>query len=193
MIESSNFRQINEIEKEIILKSLSYISPHLSTAIKNLLMNFYISIREFNFENNFPKIYLISDNQLNTLGIISNNKNVYSAGLYFGFIKKGVFYLSLEGVEYLYNHKIFSDFQRLYVNENGEKSILYGNNILKNMIIKTPRILKENDFLLIFNRLDEIIGIAQSRVDNTNIDNFKLNDIIAINLNDKGIYLRKKQ
>ncbi|MFW9875675.1 MAG: hypothetical protein ACFFG0_21440, partial [Candidatus Thorarchaeota archaeon] len=146
MKDRMNFRPINEIEKKIILSSLSHISPHLSIVIKSILKNFYTSIREFSFENNFPKIYLTSDNQHNTLDIIRRKKKMYSAGLYLGFIKRSQFYLSLEGAEYLYNKKIFSDFKTIHLNENGEKSMLYGNNILKNIVIKISEILKKNDF-----------------------------------------------
>jgi hypothetical protein len=47
--------------------------------------------------------------------------------------------------------------------------------------------------LLIFNELNEILAIAQSKYESKNLQQLKPKDIIAFNLSDKGIYLRKKQ
>ena len=187
-----SFRQINEIEKEIIITSLSNISSEFSRIIENFKSFLYISITRAISKNKFPNIFLISKDQDKLLHSLNNNK-IISAGLYLGFIKKGNFYLSLEGAEFLYKQGIFSNFKRLYINEKGEKSILYGNNILKNMVIKTPSNLQIQDYLLVFNELDEIIAIAQSKVENVNLQQLKSNDVVAINLSDKGLYLRKKQ
>jgi len=193
MIESSNFRQINEIEREIIIQSLSKISPTIIQFIirsKNML---YISLKKGNSETNYPSIYLASNYFQEEIDLIEFNDKIYSVGLYFGFIKRGRFYISLEGAENLYKNNIFSEFQHVQVNKTGEKSILYGNNILKNMIIKTPEHLRENDFLLVFNKRNEIIAIAQARVKIQNISLLKPNEVLAINLSDKGLYLRKQQ
>ncbi len=187
-----SFRQINEIEKEIMITSLSKISSEFSQIIENYRTFLYISIERAVSKNKFPNIFLISKDQVRLLHSLNNNK-IISAGLYFGFIKKGNFYLSLEGAEFLYKQDIFSDFKRLYINEKGEKSILYGNNILKKMVIKPPSNLQKQDFLLVFNEIDEIIAIAQSKVENIKFKQLKSNEIIAVNLSDKGLYLRKKQ
>ena len=132
MIESSNFRQINEIEKEIIIQSLSKISLNIIQFIlrsKNML---YISLKKGNSEINYPSIYLASNYFQEEIDLIEFNDKIYSVGLYFGFIKRGRFYISLEGAEFLYKKGILSDIGFIYVNKKGEKSILYGNNILKN-------------------------------------------------------------
>jgi len=193
MIESSHFRQINEIEKEVISKSLSNISPNYLQILKRSKKKLYISIIESNLKTEYPTIYLISDEFLKIINLSVFEDKIYSAGLYFGFIKKGSFYLSLEGAEFLYRQGILSDLKRIDLNQEGEKSVLYGNNILKNMVVKAPSNLQKGDFLLIFNNLNEILAIAQSKVDNKVLQNLKPNDIIATNLSDKGIYLRKKQ
>jgi ribosome biogenesis protein Nip4 len=193
MNDSINFRQINEAEKKIIINTLSNISSKILTSLYNLEKNLFISTYILPTEDNFPNIYLISNDQLKIVDTINNKPRICSVGLYFGFIKKGVFYLSLEGAEYLNKHDIFSEFQTLQVNEKAEKSILYGNNILKSMIIKIPINLKEREFLLIFNKLNEIIAIAQSRVKYQNIQILAQKEIVAMNLSDKGYYLRKKQ
>ena len=61
------------------------------------------------------------------------------------------------------------------------------------MVIKAPEKLKENGFLLVFNESSEIIAIARSNVNNKSLQDFSAKEIIAMNLNDKGFYLRKKQ
>lgn len=193
MIESTNFRQINEIEKEIISKSLSKISPKIMQILIRSKKKLYISLIESNLKTNFPSIYLLSNDFLKGLDLIEVKTKIYSVGLYFGFIKKGNFYISLEGAEFLYKQGTLSDLKRLHLNNKGEKSVLYGNNILKKTVIKTPSNLQKGDFLLICNKLNEILAIAQSKVNNKNLQNLKPNEVIAFNLSDKGMYLREKQ
>jgi len=193
MSESSNFRQINEIEKKIIIQSLSKISPNIFQFIirsKNLL---YISLKKGNSKTFYPSIYLTSKYFQKEIDKIEFNDKIYSVGLYFGFIKKGRFYISLEGTEFLYKKGILSDIKYIYVNKKGEKSILYGNDILKNWVTKTPLNLQKQDFLLIFNKLNEILAIAYSEVESKILQQLKPNDVVATTLNDKGFYLRKKQ
>lgn len=193
MIESSNFREINEIEKEIIIQSLSKISPNIIQFIirsKNML---YISLKKGNSKTNYPSIYLASNYFQEEIDLIEFNDKIYSVGLYFGFIKRGRFYISLEGAEFLYKKVILSDIKFIYVNKKGEKSILYGNDILKEMVTKTPSNLQKGDLLIIFNDMNEILAIAQSKVERESLKQLKPKIVIAINLNDKGIYLREKQ
>jgi len=188
-----NFRRINNIEKDIILTSISDISSKLLPIIENLENSLYISLEKLTQKNRYPNIYLISNELSKIIDKLNENDNIVFGGLYFGFIKKGRFFLSLEGVEFLYKNNIFSDFKKLYVNGKGEKSILYGNDILKNMIIKNPSNLKKDDFLVIFNELKKIIALGRSFIDNENIQNLKPNESIANNLTDRGWYLRKNQ
>jgi len=193
MIDSKNLRKINVIEKNIIFKSVSDISSNFLPIMESFRNFLYISLGELTEEKKYPNIYLISDELIKAVEGVNEKYDVVFVGLYFGFIKKGRFYLSLEGAEFLHKNNIISDFKKLYVNKKGEKSILYGNNILKNMIIKSPSNLKKDDFLVIFNELKEIIALGRSFIDNENIQNLKPNENIAINLTDKGLYLRKKQ
>ena len=99
----------------------------------------------------------------------------------------------MEGAEFLLNLNFFSEKHLVTVNNDGEKAILYRNQIQKKMIIKRSNEVKKNDFLLVFNQSNELICISQSQVNFEDIQNLKLNDIIAFNLIDKGYYLRKKQ
>ena len=150
MIESSSFRQINETEGKIIVKSISKISFNISQFLERSKKKLYISIIVSNLKPKYPIIYLISDDIMKNLNFIEVENKIYSAGLYFGFIKKGNFYLSIEGAEYLYKQGNLSDLKRINLNIDGEKSVLYGNNILKNMVAETPSNLQVGDFLLIF-------------------------------------------
>ena len=124
---------------------------------------------------------------------INNKIIVHSVGIFFGFIKKSIFFLSLEGAEFLYENKIFSESQQLILNKKGEKSFLYGNNISKKMVDKIPKNLKNRDFLLVLNDVNEILGIGRSQCDHQIIQTLNSEDTIAINLSDKGYYLRKNQ
>ena len=61
------------------------------------------------------------------------------------------------------------------------------------MIIKFPVNLRQKDLLLIFNKNDEILALAQFKFDYQDIQEAKPKDVIAINLIDKGMYLRVSQ
>jgi len=192
MNDFKTFRLVNKIETTMIYNSLIKISPKILSFFEKNDYRLSISLNELEAKSKFPSIFLISKDQLKLLRALKNDK-IISAGLYFGFIKKGNFYISLEGAEFLYHNNLFSDLKRIHLNDKGEKSILYGNNILKNMIHAIPSSLKQNEILLIFNRNDEIIALAQSKYSYQNIQKLKPKEIIANNLNDKGYYLRRYQ
>ena len=101
--------------------------------------------------------------------------------------------ISLEAIDFLNIQGCFTQAQGLYVTEKGEKSVLYGNQILKKMIFKIPKGMNRNDLILIFNQENELISIAKSNVSHSSYQSLKANDIVASNLVDKGIYLRTKQ
>ena len=192
MSDTIRFRKINEIEKQIILTSISNISTELPRIIENLKKFFYVSLEKSITRTKSPKIFIISKEQDKILQSLYPD-NIFSTGLYFGFIKKGKFYLSLEGAEFLYKNNRVSTIKRLQVSDAAEKSILYGKNILKNMITELPPNLKNNDFLLIFNNINELIAIGRSYIDKDSFQNLKPSELVAFNLNDKGYYLRISQ
>ncbi|MFX0047949.1 MAG: PUA domain-containing protein [Candidatus Hermodarchaeota archaeon] len=187
------FRLINKIEKSIINNSLLKISSNIVSFFKNSDYGFYIFFNEEIRESKFPSIYLVSYENSKILQERLKYENILSAGIYFGFIKKGVFYLSLEGIEFLRDMQLIADSNQITINEEGEKSILYGNDILKSFIIKAPQELKENDLIAVLNQNNEIIALAVSKIDFCLFDKLKSNQNIAKNLMDKGYYLRKKQ
>ena len=93
----------------------------------------------------------------------------------------------------MYKQNLFPKNYQLVANAEGEKAILFGNTILKRNIISLPPTLKKNELLTIFNQSIEMISLALSQVDYSISQELKPNDKIAINLVDKGYYLRKKQ
>lgn len=195
MNKTENFRKINENELQIIEVSLSKISPKISIFLKKVQYHFYISFKNTDSIKEYPTIYLIPSNLTKIMNMVTPilNASINSAGLYFGFIKKNQFFLSLEGTEYLFKEGAYLDNNLIQVNEDGEKSILYGNNVLKTMIAKISPSVKKNDFLLVFNQKSELIAIARSQLDCFSIENLNPKAIVALNLIDKGYYLRKKQ
>lgn len=193
MIDTKKFREINETEKGIITDSVLKISTKILSVLKKIDYKIYIALVNKTSKNNYPSIFLIPNNLTKNLVKFQQDISVNFVGLYFGFIKKGEFYLSLEGAEFLLKSGCFSKNQELYVNRSGEKSILYGNRISKSMIDKIPTGLQKNAFLLVFNLTNELIAIAKSQVNYVTYENLNLKDPIAINLVDKGYYLRKRQ
>lgn len=187
-----NFREINDYEKQIIVDSLLKISTDFLGVIEKFKIYLYILTNSSLSKDKFPKIFLITKHQHLRLKL-SHFDKILSAGLYFGFIKKGNFLLSLEGADFLYKQGILSNIKCIQVNRKGENSILYGNNILKNMVIKTSNNFQKKDFLLVFNELNELLAIAQFKIESNVLQYLKPKDIIALTLSDKGIYLREKQ
>ena len=192
MNDATSFRQINNIELQIIITSFIKISAKFLAILDNLKTKLYTSIKHSTNRTNYLSIYLITDEQQNLLNEINIRNKIYATGVFFGLIKRGVFLLSIEGAEFLYVSNIFPDFKKLILNENGEKSTLYGNNILKKMVVYSPIDLKKTDFLLLLNENDEILGLGFSQTNNEQILNLKPSDLIALNLSDKGYYLRQQ-
>ena len=193
MSETRIFRRINTIETKFIINSIKTISTELLPIFDSLKELLYILINNSTIEKDYPSIYLITDKLQKILNNVNFLNRIYDAGLYFGFIKRGEFYFSIEGVEYLYKNGIFTKFKLVNLNANGEKSFLYGNSILKKMVRKSPDTLEKEDFLLILNSFNEIIGLGISRVNNEILLNLKPSDVFAINIKDKGHYLRRRQ
>lgn len=193
MNDSKNFRPINNYEKNIITNSLSQISLRFISLLDEKLYNLYIQLKSPIIKGNQLPIYLIQLKQNNLKQLIQLTFHISSIGLYFGFIKKGFFFLSLEGAEFLYRNKYILEKNQIIVNIQGEKSILYGNNILKKMLSNFSMELKMNDLVIVLNHLKEIIAIGIIKVDGNDFYNLESDDIIALNLIDKGYYLRKNQ
>ncbi len=192
MNDATSFRQINNIELQIIITSFIKISAKFLDILDNLKSKLYTSIKSSTNTKNYLSIHLLTNEQQNLLNEINVRNKIYATGVFFGLIKKGEFLISIEGVEFLYISNHFTDFKKLILNVSGEKSILYGNNILKKMVIKHPTDLKKKDFLLVLNEFHEIIGLGLSQASSELSLSLKPNDIFALNVSDKGQYLRNQ-
>jgi len=193
MRDLKTFRLVNKIEKSIINNSLLKFSSKVLSFFKKKDYRFYIFINDEQTKSIFPLIYLVLRENSYILEERLQTENVITAGIYFGFIKKGIFHLSLEGAEFLHYHQILPNSNKITISEKGEKSILYGNDILKSVIATMPPDLKKNTLLAVFNQKNEIIAIARATIDSSSFQNLKLNQKVAQNLVDKGYYLRKRQ
>lgn len=190
MRDFNNFRLTNDREIRIINTSLNQISSDLELFIEKQKLSLYISVSE-NDEKRL--IFLIPETLLNLILNIRDKSNINSAGLYFGFVRRNTFFLSLEGAEFFFNKNIIPEQNILNVKYKGEKAILYGNPILKRMIFTIPSNMKKNAVLVVFNENKEVIALARSEVDSSGFNLLNEGDLVAINLIDKGYYLRRKQ
>ena len=189
MNKSKKFRQANTFEIDIIINSLSQISPKFK--LNESQFDIYIFLNGGS-KNRQLSVY-ITQQKFSDLSKLMNSTNIHSLGLYFGFIRKGNFFLSLEGADYLYNSDYISKKNQLIVNEEGEKAILYGNNVIKKMITLFSTELIINSLVVILNKSKELLALGIIKVECNRFNSLKLEDVIAINLVDKGYYLRKER
>ncbi len=190
MRDFKNFRHLDETEIKIVLTALNQISHNIALFIKDKHLSSYILTYE-NPEEHL--IYLISKKLRKVISSFQNNINIASAGLYMGFILRNTFFLSLEGAEFFFKQNLIPDQKIFNVSNRAEKAILYGNPIVKKMILKTPIDLRKNAILLVLNESRELIALARSEIDNTNFKLLDQGELAATNLTDKGYYLRRKQ
>ena len=189
----NTFRLINKIEKSIINSSLLKFSSEVLSYFKKKDSRLYIFINDEQKKGEFPLIYLVSCENSTILEEKIKNENINTAGIYFGFIKKGIFHLSLEGAEFFLDENLIPIQFILSVTNKGEKAILYGNPIIKRMIFNIPSDLQKDTILLVINESRKLIALARSEIDYSNYNLLNQGDLVAKNLVDKGYYLRKKQ
>jgi ribosome biogenesis protein Nip4 len=188
-----SFRIINHREKDIINKVVSKFSPTTLSELDKNSFKIFISFPSSIGKNKYPSFFLIPKNLTKLLSKIDEEVDLLSAGIYFGFLKKNKFYISLEGAEFLYKEKLIPERYYLIISDDGEKSALYGNNIMKKDIVNISSKIKKKDPLLVLNQQFELVALAQSIVDCIALQDLNSREIIATNLVDKGYYLRTKQ
>ncbi|MEJ2276782.1 MAG: hypothetical protein P8Y70_03390 [Candidatus Lokiarchaeota archaeon] len=134
-VNRSKFRIINAIETNMLKKGLNDINPNVMEILKNEGFTFMLSLKK-DFDI-LPMIFLISEQIFEIYKKIQENESeiIVDGGIYFGYFKRGLFFLSLEGAELLYQYRIFSDKNIVIINEDGEKSLLYGNDLIKKKTI----------------------------------------------------------
>ncbi len=190
MVVLTDFRALNTIEKKIIRNSLVKISSNFISFLNINNQFLYVLIDRNNELKKYPEIFFIPED-LEKIILNFENKIQFS-GIYLGFIKKGEFYLSIEGAEYFVNIDLFPKKLHIFVDQKAEKSILYGNHIKKWMIKSDLKNMKIDSHILIFNQLNELISISKLIKNENEIKFLKMDDIIALNIIDKGYFLRKQ-
>jgi ribosome biogenesis protein Nip4 len=195
MANLNTFRAVNDVEKKILFSSIENISVDLSHFLQENPNKIYVLIVSSREKFEYPKVYFVPKRLINVIRKISINSVIRAGGVYLGFIKRGKFNISLEAIEYFFsrNALFFSNLQKLKLTTEGEKAFLYGNDIRKNMVLDLSPYLIKHSFLLVFNSIDEFLGIALLRENLGSIEYIKPSEIIALHLQDKGYYLRKEQ
>ena len=185
-------RPINLIEKEIIQKSLSRLSPHVFSHLSKQF-HIYICFNPIWKALTYPSILLISHVQNDFMNLSETIGDIYSAGLYMGFIKNGNLLISLELLDFLKQQGFEIKIKKVTVNESGERSVLYGNDLSYKMVLSLPPNFKTGDEVLIVNKQDEILGLGTLNLNKEDILLLNSKANVVKNIIDKGYYLRKKQ
>ena len=187
------FRKANENEKKIVKDSLYNISNNIWEYILEEKYEIYIRISESKQNKTSFELFLIPQQLQPVTNKIKNLTTIKFSGIPLGFIKNKRLYLSLEAAELFFNlHKIDSR-NLLILNENGEKSVLYGNPIKKGMILEISSEIQVNNIIFLINKNQEFLGLGLLKVNYEKYRKLKNNDNIALNLVDKGSYLRRDQ
>src|SRR5919199_865626 len=101
---------------------------------------------------NIREVYFLS-NEMEKIALL---KQPSYAGIIIGELRKH-FSLSIEGANLV--SKISKQFPYIIVNEEAEKSILYGKNVYSRSIKSISKIVNENEFVIILNQKREVIAI----------------------------------
>ncbi|MGV9171617.1 MAG: hypothetical protein ACOC44_04285 [Promethearchaeia archaeon] len=187
------FQELRDIEKQILNTELKRVSLNVENIAKKTDLVFKSKFPGKNQKEHYPEIYLVPKELNILLNQIPLEIKPFSAGIYFGFIKKGEFRLSIEGMDFLYRQKLITKTHQLITSSEGEKAILYGNEIRKYMVNSYPVSRKKNHILAVLNKYQEVIAIANPIVDFNEWNLLENNKLVAHNLVDKGYYLRSAQ
>lgn len=189
----NQFREATPYEKDRIIQGLESISATIRQYIQGRQDQFFISLPKTNTEIQFPQVFFVPEQLIVLVNKTLCMEEIKEAGIYFGFIKRGDFRLSIEGAEFLKDLQIINENDIIYVNEKGTKAILYGNKIKREMIKTFPKDLAKNRLYFVFNRYKELIAIGLSLIGQKEIGDMENKEDIAVNLIDKGYYLREEQ
>jgi len=112
----------------------------------------------------------------------------YLAGLAIGELKKQ-FVPSMAGADLFARTGKRSEFY-ITVNENAEKLVLYGRDVMSESIVEASDRLGENELVIILNSRLEAIGIGRTRFAGTSI--FQKGRVTVTTVADAGYYLREE-
>ena len=112
----------------------------------------------------------------------------YLAGLAIGELKKQ-FVPSMAGADLFARSGKRSEFY-ITVNENAEKLVLYGRDVMSESIVEASDMLGENELVIILNSRLEAIGIGRTRFAGRSI--FQKGRVTVTTVADAGYYLREE-
>jgi 60S ribosome subunit biogenesis protein NIP7 len=76
------------------------------------------------------------------------------------------------------------------VNEKAEKLVLYGRDIMGESMVEAPKVLHQNELVIVLNTRFEAIGIGRTRFDSRLL--FRKGKVTVTNIADAGYYLREE-
>ncbi len=112
----------------------------------------------------------------------------YHMGLAIGELKKQ-FVPSMAGADLFVRSGKRNEFY-IIVNENAEKLVLYGRDIMGESIVEASDTLGENELVILLNSRLEAIGIGRTRFAGRSI--LQKGKVTVTTLNDAGYYLREE-
>ena len=119
---------------------------------------------------------------------ISLGRVLAHAGLMIGILRKKLM-LSMAGADLVARES--KKFPHVVVDDDAEKAILYGKNILGESIVENTEIIVENQHLIILNLHREAIGIGMTKYHGKYLSQRGIATVTT--LIDAGIYLRNEQ
>jgi 60S ribosome subunit biogenesis protein NIP7 len=134
-------------------------------------------------DNKTKEIYLLAPRAKEILC----GKEAYCAGLKIGELKKK-FLPSMQGADIIARKS--RKFSHIVVDENAEKLVLYGRDILGSSIMEISERLSENDIVVILNKNREAIGIGRTRFPAPLL--LQPGKVTVTTIVDAGYYLREE-
>jgi hypothetical protein len=112
---------------------------------------------------------------------------LYSFGQPFGKIVDGRFMLDISILSQI--APLTSS--RIVVSENAAGPFTYGKSILKESVLEIGQNLKKGQRVIVLNETHDCLGLATMTTDGYRVDRMHSNDLLAKNLVDIGLYIRK--
>ncbi|KAI4836626.1 60S ribosome subunit biogenesis protein NIP7 [Plasmodium brasilianum] len=119
-----------------------------------------------------------------------NKNSLMSLGTCLGkFTKANNFFLKITSLSLLSEFCI----HKIWLKESGEKSFLFGNNVIKSHLLKISDNIKKGDGVMVLSMNDNPIGFGVSMRNTQDIKILNVMDIILIHQGDIGEYLRSEE
>ena len=189
IIKKSNYPPKNKTksyQKRTIMRETKFVTLN-STNIK-MIKDYFITIAPnlydlfaqsnnyvlYQFEGRARDIFLVPTSMSKMVKKLSKNLPLMHAGIHLGYVRPKrthsgyvrAFFLSYEGGRFIYefiinNHpELLKDIQTLQLNAKGERSFLYGKEIIfEDVISNTSKLIKKK-IIFVLNQRNNYIGIA---------------------------------